>query len=151
VPGRHREHWRYVAVWKLPSKELLDEMLPQVDQLPKWFEVMHELRVWGRIRTPEEGAQILLGARPTIMERLQPLEEIEKSAKAIASIVSEKPTITERLQTQTEGLQTLTVRLQNLEEQMKAQGQSLEEQMKRVIELLEKPQGPQSQQARPTN
>jgi hypothetical protein len=37
VPGRHREHWRYVAVWKLPSKELLDEMLPQVDQLPKWF------------------------------------------------------------------------------------------------------------------
>ncbi len=59
--GRHREHWQFVAVWRLPSKELLDKMLPQVDTLPGWFDVMHELRVWGRILDPvTEGEAAML-------------------------------------------------------------------------------------------
>jgi hypothetical protein len=78
--GRYREHWRFVAVWKLPSKELLDKMLPQVEQLPGWFDLMNEKRVWGKIQTPQDGAEILLNwseanKAPTLMERLRTLEQ----------------------------------------------------------------------------
>jgi hypothetical protein len=50
--GEHREHWRFVAVWRLPSEELLNKMLPQVNQVKGWFDVMDEKRVWGRILDP---------------------------------------------------------------------------------------------------
>jgi hypothetical protein len=78
--GKYREHWSFVAVWKLPSKELLDKMLPQVEQLPGWFDVMNEKRVWGKIQTPQDGAEILLNwgsanKAPTIIERLRTLEQ----------------------------------------------------------------------------
>jgi hypothetical protein len=92
--GRYREHWQFVAVWKLPSKALLDKMLPQVEQLPRWFEVMNEKRVWGKILDPiKEGREILLNwggenKPPTIMERLQSLEkqmaEVVEQLKKIA-------------------------------------------------------------------
>jgi hypothetical protein len=79
--GKYREHWRFVAVWELPSKELLDKMLPQVEELPGWFDVMNEKRVWGKIQTPDEGADILLNwgnakaAPATLMGRLETLEK----------------------------------------------------------------------------
>jgi hypothetical protein len=78
--GKYREHWQFVAVWKLPSKALLDKMLPQVEQLPGWFDVMNEKRVWGKIQDQAAGYSVLLNwgddNRPhTLMERLRALEK----------------------------------------------------------------------------
>lgn len=58
--GNYRMDWTFVAVWKLPSKALLDKMLPMVEQLGIWFEVMDEQRVWGEILTVEDGNRVLL-------------------------------------------------------------------------------------------